>query len=249
MGAHFRNNRLDNGAVHISLPEISIRFDENGTPAVTRIERESPSRIFVSEIMILANSVMASYLTAHHMPAVFRSQPGPRERLFQRDKGSLFQNWMQRKLLSRFSLGTKAKRHDGLGLDAYVTATSPIRKYYDLIAQRQIRAVLGLESPYSEDEIGSLLQKLEHPMGYVPRLQFSRNRYWLIKHLETRIGQKEEAIVLSKRKGGYQILLPAYMIELFMPETGGGKLKPEDYIQIVFQHANARKNDVKVYMG
>jgi exoribonuclease-2 len=249
IGRLFRRQRLDDGAVHISLPEISIQADRTDSPTVTRVEREAPSRMLISEIMILANSVMAGFLKEHNMPAVFRSQPGPRERLYQGDNGSLFQNWMQRKLLSRFALGTKAERHDGLGLDAYATATSPIRKYYDLINQRQIRAVLGLETPYPEEEVAALLQRLEHPMGYVPRLQFSRNRYWLLKHLETLIGRKEEAIVLSKRKGGYQILIPTYMIECFMPMTGGVKLKPEDYVQITFQHVNARKGDLTVFMG
>jgi exoribonuclease-2 len=249
IGRLFRRKRLDDGAVHISLPEISIQVDRSDAPTVTRVEREAPSRMLISEIMILANSVMADFLKAHNMPAVFRSQPGPRERLYQRDGGSLFQNWMQRKHLSRFALGTRAGRHDGLGLDAYVTATSPIRKYYDLITQRQIRAVLGLETPYSDEDVAALLQRLEHPMGYVPRLQYSRNRFWLLKHLETRIGQKEEAIVLSKRKGGYQILLPTYMTECFIPMTGGVKLKPEDYIQITFQHVNARKDDLTVFMG
>jgi exoribonuclease-2 len=249
IGLALRRKRLDNGAVHISLPEISIQVANSEAPTVTRVERETPSRMLIAEIMILANSVMADFLKAHGMPAIFRSQPGPRERLYQRDTGSLFQNWMQRKHLSRFALGTTPERHDGLGLDAYVTATSPIRKYYDLITQRQIRAVLGLEPAYPEEEIAALLQRLEHPMGYVPRLQYSRNRYWLLKHLETRIGQKEEAIVLSRRKGGYQILLPSYMVECFMPISGSMKLKPEDYIQITFQHVNARKDDLTVFMG
>jgi exoribonuclease-2 len=249
IGRMFRRKRMDSGAVHISLPEISIQIDKNAVPGVTRVEREMPSRLLISEIMILANSVVAGFLKAHDMPAVFRSQPPPRERLYQGDGGSLFQNWMQRKLLSRFVLGARGERHDGLGLDAYVTATSPIRKYFDLITQRQIRAVLGLESPYSEEEILALLQRLERPMGYVPKLQFSRNRYWLLKHLATRIGEKEEAIVLSKRKGGYQILIPTFMIECFMPHTGGTKLKPEDYIQITFQQVNARRDDVTVFMG
>ncbi len=245
----FRRKRLDEGAVHISLPEISVGFEDNGKPKIIRVERETPGRMLISELMILSNSVMAGFLIENRMPAVFRSQPDPRERLYQRDNGSLFQNWMQRKSLSRFVLDTRGGRHSGLGLEAYVTATSPIRKYYDLITQRQIRSVFGLETPYSDDDILSLLQKLEVPMRYVPRIQFVRNRYWLLKHLETRIGQKEEAIVLSKRRNGYQILLPAYMMECFMPRPGNIKLKPEDYVQVTFQHVNARKDDLTVFMG
>lgn len=245
----FRRKRLDGGAIHISLPEVSVGFGDNGAPKIIRVEREAPARMLISELMILANSIMAGFLVENRMPAVFRSQPDPRERLYQGDEASLFQNWMQRKALNRFVLNTSGGRHSGLGLEAYVTATSPIRKYYDLITQRQIRAVFGLEPSYSEDEIQSLLQKLEIPMRYIPKIQYVRNRYWLLKHLETRIGQKEEAIVLSKRKDGYQILLTAYMMECFMPKTGNIKLKPEDYVQVTVQHVNARKDDLTVFMG
>ena len=102
---------------------------------------------------------------------------------------------------------------------------------------------------YSEEEIESLLQTLEHPMGYVPKIQYRRSRYWLLRHLETRVGEREEAIVLMKRKDGYQVLLPAYLIECFMPQQGNIKLKPEDYLRVTIQHVNARKDSLTVFMG
>lgn len=34
-------------------------------------------------------------------------------------------------------------RHDGLGLDAYVQVTSPIRRYGDMLAHYQLKAYLG----------------------------------------------------------------------------------------------------------
>ena len=244
-----RQYRLSQGAVQISLPEINIWIDDMGKPNVSRVNRESPGRMLVAEIMILANWLMARFLADHAMPAIFRSQPEPRERLFRQGEGTLFQNWMQRKHLSRFSLGCRAENHSGLGLNAYVTATSPIRKYFDLITQRQIRAVLGLETPHTTDEILRLLQKLEQPMGNVGRMQYRRNRYWLLKHLEGKIGQKEEAIVLSKRKNGYQILLREYMFECFMPESRGIQLKPEDVVRITIQNINARNDVCSVFLG
>ena len=88
---------------------------------------------------------------------------------------------MQRRLLSRFVLNSEHEHHSGLGLDAYVTATSPIRKYFDLVTQRQIRAVLGLEEPYSMKEIDNIIQMLAQPMSCVSKLQFNRHRYWLLK--------------------------------------------------------------------
>jgi exoribonuclease II len=249
LGETMRQYRLSHGAVQISLPEVNIWLDDNGSPNVSRVNRESPGRMLVAELMILANWLMAKYLASHSMPAVFRSQPEPRERLLRQTEGTLFQNWMQRKQLSRFVLGCRPEHHSGLGLDAYVTATSPIRKYFDLITQRQIRATLGLEEPYSSENIKELLQKLERPMGYVGKIQSRRNRYWLLKYLENRIGQKEEAIVLSKRNNGYQILLTEYMLECFMPQAGGINLKPEDVIRITIQNINPRNDVISVYMG
>jgi exoribonuclease-2 len=245
-----RQYRLSHGAVQISLPEVNIWLDDSGTPNVSRVNRESPGRMLVAELMILANWLMAKHLASHCLPAVFRSQPEPRERLLLRQsEGTLFQNWMQRKHLSRFMLGCGPEHHSGLGLDAYVTATSPIRKYFDLITQRQIRATLGLEEPYTAGDIKTLLQKLERPMGYVGKIQFRRNRYWLLKYLEHRTGQKEEAIVLSKRNNGYQILLTEYMLECFMPPAGGINLKPEDVIRITIQNINPGNDVISVFMG
>ena len=245
----FHQQRLDAGAVQITVPEINVWLADDRTVTVNRINRESPGRMLVSEIMIMANWLMARYLAENKMPAVFRSQPGPRERLYRGDGGTIFQNWMQRRFLSRFVLGAQPEKHSGLGLNAYVTATSPIRKYFDLLTQRQIRAALGMERPYTSDEIAQALQFLELPMANVSRTQFGRNRYWLLKYLEQHIGRKEEAIVLMKRRNEYQILLSAYMTECDLPISGGFVLKPEDLIQVTIQNVSARKDLLQVAIG
>ncbi|MGE0087110.1 MAG: ribonuclease catalytic domain-containing protein [Desulfococcaceae bacterium] len=245
----FRKRRLADRAVQISLPEINIWLDERGELTVTRINRESPGRMLVAEIMIMANWLNARFLAENRLPAIFRSQPAPRERLYKEDEGSLFQNWMQRKLLSRFVLSTEPEPHSGLGLDAYVTVTSPIRKYSDLITQRQIRAVFGLDTPYSSGEVQQTIHALEYPMSCVSKLQNRRKHYWLLKYLEGKTGQKEEAIVLGKRRNTYQVLMTEYMIECTIPAAGGMNLKPEDVIQVTIQHVDARKEILNVFMG
>jgi exoribonuclease-2 len=245
----FRQKRLADGAVHISLPEVNVWIDETGELIVNKTNRESPARLLVSEIMIMANWLMAEFLAKKELPAIYRSQPDPRERLFKENGGTLFQNWMQRKCLSRFVLSPEPERHSGLGLNAYVTATSPIRKYFDLVTQRQLRSVYGLNSAYSSADIEKAIQVLEQPMRSVIRLQNRRKRYWLLKYLEKRIGQKEEAIVLNKRRGSYLALMTDYMIECVLPSSSGVNLKPEDLIQVTIQHVDARKDILSVYMG
>ncbi len=245
----YRQKRLDEGAIQITVPEISIWVNENQDVSVNQVNRESPGRMLVSELMIMANWLMANHLKERQLPAIFRSQREPRERLYKNSAGTLYQNWMQRRLLSRFILNTKPNWHSGLGLDAYITATSPIRKYSDLINQRQIRASLGLETAYSSDQISDIINSLELPMSLVGRLQYTRHRYWLLKYLENQIGQKEEAIVLHKARRKYQILLTQYMLECDLPISSGIELKPEDLIQVTIQRVNARQDVIQVAIG
>lgn len=84
-------------------------------------------------------------------------------------------------------------------------------------------------------------------MTAVSRLQFRRKRYWLLKFLESRVGGKEEALVLARRKNDYLALLPEYMIECTIPFSSGLTLKPEDVTQVTLQHVDARRDVLSVF--
>lgn len=245
----FRQKRLDQGAVHISLPEINVWIDGGGEVKVNKVNRESPARMLVSEIMIMANWCMARFLMKNNVPAIFRSQGNPQSRLFQGNEGTLFQNYMQRRFLKRLVLGPQPERHSGLGLDAYITATSPIRKYMDLVNQRQMRSIFGFEPPYTSQELNKLIQTLERPMAAVQKIQNQRNRYWILKYLEGRVGCTEEALVLLKHKNGYQVLMKDYLVECDLPKSGYIDLKPTDLVHVKIQYVNARRDVVSVVMA
>lgn len=63
-----------------------------------------------------------------------------------------------RKKLNRSAWSTEQKPHFGLGLEAYTTFTSPIRKYSDLLVHRLIKAIINkTEAPsFSEAQIEQL---------------------------------------------------------------------------------------------
>ncbi len=250
MACNFRKNRLEQGALQILLPEINVRVFPGGEVTVRTASREGPSRILVSEMMIMANWLIARFLSENNMPAVFRAQPEPKGRLYSSaEEGTLFENWMQRRLLSRVVLGPDPGPHSGLGLDAYTTATSPIRKYFDLATQRQVRACLGLEEPYAAEEIEWLLQVLKEPLGHAAIVQSRRHRYWLLKYLEKKTGSRAEAIVLEKRKDGYVVLIPEYLLECKVSVSGQMNLKPKDLVQVTFQHVDAMRDKLTVFFG
>lgn len=242
-----REARLNAGAVNITLPEVNVWVDEFREVGVHRINRESVSRMLVSEFMILGNRLMAKFLAQNRCPAVFRSQPEPKQRLFSRDEGTLFENWMQRKHLSRFLLSPEPAPHSGLGVEAYVTATSPIRKYFDLVTQRQIRAVLGIEKPSSRREIEDIIVNTQEPLSRVVQLQGSRVKYWIIKYLEKRMGQKEHALVLEQRRDRTLVLLTDVMMEAAL--TGVKHLAPQDEIFVVVKKADPRALEISLALG
>jgi len=246
----FRTFRLNNDAVYITLPEIHIRIEEDtGEIIINRVNRENPCRMLVAEAMILGNWLTAQFLRKNQTPAIYRSQPPPKERLFEKQEGTLFENWMQRKHLSRFVLSGKPSSHSGLGLDCYVTTTSPIRKYFDLVTQRQIRAILGYGSAYTKEEINHIIQHTRQTMTQVSRLQFARNRYWIIKYLEQHRGIKTPAMVLEKRWHNYTLLLTEYLLECSLPISSAMKFEPEDMIDVTIQRADARNNVLSIALA
>jgi len=244
----FRQKRLSLGATHITLPEVNVFLDDAGEIMISRVDRESHSRMMVAEMMIMGNWMMASFLSRNGVPAIFRSQQEPKERLYRGESDSLFLNCLQRKYVNRAIISHKAAFHAGLGLDAYVTATSPIRRYHDLVTQRQIRAILGLEEPYSQAEVTRITQMLDTPISNVGKIQFNRRKYWLLKYLESRIGEKTPGLVLERRRNSFTVLLTDYMLEYSLPASGL-KLKPQDTITMVIQHANARKDSFSVFIS
>jgi exoribonuclease-2 len=241
-----RENRLKAGAIQITLPEVNVWIEDNNEIGYSKIDRENPSRMLVSEMMIFANSLMAQFLADNNMPAVFRSQAQPKQRLFKGIETSLILNFMQRKQLCRAIVGTDPEMHSGLGVKAYATATSPIRRYHDLLTQRQIKAVFGYNKAYSKAELDNILQSISTAVSNAGRVQFLRKRYWIIKHLESKKGNAYEALVLDSYRDHYNVLIKEFMFEAKLPPTGM-KLKHGDIIEVTIQHADARRDQLSLF--
>ncbi len=245
IGRNFRETRLKRGALQINLPEINVFLSDKREITILKTDRESCGRALVAEIMIMANWMMGKFLRDNEVPAYFRSQADPKSRLYQGEDESLFLNCMQRKHLNRAMVSPEPGNHSGLGLDVYVTATSPIRKYFDLVTQRQIKSVLGLNEPYTKREIKKSLYILQPVMGTVGKVQFMRKKYWMLKYLEQQRGSKEEAMILDKRRDFYIVLLNNYMLECKV-SSSGTNFKPRDLVSVIIQHADARNDLLSV---
>jgi exoribonuclease II len=179
--------RVARGALLMDLPEGRIRC-RDGEP-VLDISEPSPSRALVAEAMILAGAVVADFGVTRALPLPFRSQlPAelpPAAELNALPDGAVRFAAIKR-CLSRGVMGTTAAPHFSLGLSAYVQATSPIRRYGDLVVQRQIAAALADETPLSQDALEEQLQTFEAAVREGIGISREDQRHWQQVWFETR---------------------------------------------------------------
>lgn len=171
--------RVSQGALLLDLPEGRVRSRE-GEP-VLEITEPSPARLMVAEAMILAGAVTARFGCEHQLALPYRSQmPAelpPAAELAALPDGAVRLAAIKR-CLSRGLLGTKPAPHFSLGLPAYVQATSPIRRYGDLLVQRQLQAQCAGQPPLSAPELQERLEAFESATRQGLGIAREDQRHW-----------------------------------------------------------------------
>ncbi|MGM9991739.1 MAG: ribonuclease catalytic domain-containing protein [Candidatus Bruticola sp.] len=227
--------RCENGAMVVPFPRVNVKV-KNSQIIIERKAPDSPSQLLVSELMILANSIAGSYLAEHKAPAIFRSQEAPEKPL-----DDLVENfdpvkaYNSRRFLKKGSMGLVPAHHTGLGLDSYVQVTSPIRRYNDLLMQRQLKSMLNDSEAapmYSEEELGRLLAYTKQSSAVADMLERERKNYWILRYLEEHSGEEMEAIVLANHPDKHIVQLCGCLLENECPHVPGCPLPPGTHIHV-----------------
>jgi exoribonuclease II len=245
MAENLGRRRKEAGAFFIPRPERVIRVSREKEIQIFKRDRESPSQKMVSEFMILANMLSARFLREKGIPAVYRSQMEPRETVPPMEKFDPLQAHRLRRIMNRVEVSTRPARHAGLGAEAYVTLTSPIRRFYDLLIEQQILRALRGEPILPEREVEKIITTVGPTISKVGHVEDLTEQYWIIRYLEKRIGSTTIGVVLDRFPNKYLVHLNEYMMDVDMPITDRG-LVAGDQILVRVEKAHARGGTLKV---
>ena len=190
--------RYQQGAISISMPEATIKVKDDEVNI--ELLDDSPSRYLVAEMMILAGEVAARYGKTHSIPLPFRGQPQPElppdEELLLLPAGFV-RACALRRCMPKSEMSINPLRHAGLGLETYTQATSPIRRYSDLLTHFQIKAHLrGDTPPFSAEVLKEVMMNVTSITQEVVMVERQTNRYWALEYLRRHLDKAWETTVL-----------------------------------------------------
>jgi exoribonuclease-2 len=234
-----RKKRLLNGARSILLPELQLEVNQKKEIKIKKRERKAESQILVSECMILANYCASLIFRKNNFPALYRKQTGPANKIEQKDNLSLFELFSMKRNFEKVTIDTNAEPHNGLGLDSYTTITSPVRKYLDLVTQRQLLNLLRGEKPeHDPASLEKIADSSQLILTKAAIVEQEREKYWLLKVLQKSIGEKKEALILGKKFKRYSILLTEFYMDLTVRASERTELTPGETIYIIIEKAD-----------
>jgi exoribonuclease-2 len=216
VAAAYEARRARQGRVAIDLPEAMVRVE--GGEVSIRPVNTTRSRLLVENAMIMTGEATARYALEHAIAMPFATQEGPDEPIPAAASESLSGMYGLRRLMRRSQYRIAAAPHAGLGLDAYVQATSPMRRYLDLVVHQQLRAHLAAQAgfgggPLAEQEMLTRVGAVEAMAGDIRQAESFSNRHWTLAYLLRHPRWRGEAVVVDRRRQTATVLLPDLALE------------------------------------
>ena len=184
--------RIEQGAVIIKRPEPNILLqpcsEQGKSPIKVELSSEhtpDKSQMMVGEFMVLLNATIAEKAKEWNLPMIYRTQHValPKEYAGVWEAPEDIAKVV--KALPPASIDLFPRPHAGLGLAAYVTISSPLRRYIDLFNQGQVLSFLKSGSPrFSQEELSGMLPLISARSDAAVSVQKQRPRYWKLVYFK-----------------------------------------------------------------
>jgi len=205
---HFKQ-RQANGAISIDLPEVKVRVIDG--QIVIKPLPALKSRDLVREAMLMTGEAIARFALSEQIPFPFSTQEPPEEGDFTNTLAGMF---ARRRTLTRSQLSSVPAPHAGLGLDLYSQATSPLRRYLDLVVHQQLRAYLTGANVLTEAELLERVGAAEAITGSIRQAERLSNKHWTLVYLNNRPKWRGKGVLVDKWNSRGVILIPELDLEI-----------------------------------
>lgn len=210
--------RLQAGGRKFDREQIDVMLTREGAVQLRRYSQDSAEHKMVSEWMIAANHAAARFCSEHQIPCIYRVQEsgGFRESEEGAETTSSF---------TRPQASLEMAPHRDLGIDGYAQITSPLRRYSDLLVQRQIVAYLQ-KSPfvYAPQELLERATAIEETARRIHKTETRAEFYYKCVYLKQHRGETFNAeisysppparnVVLMLTDLGLRLFLPLASIK------------------------------------
>lgn len=208
--------RIASGAIHIELPEVKIRVKAGQVDI--RLLPPLRSRDMVTEAMLMCGQALAGFALEQSIPVPFITQAGPKE--FEAVEG-LAGMFARRRAMSPSQRKSEPGPHAGLGLTTYTQATSPLRRYSDLLVHQQLRAYLRADPLLTSQELMERLAASEAAGGDIRQAERLSNKHWTLVYLLQHPDWRGEGVAVDKYGQRGLILVPELDLESwqYLPES------------------------------
>lgn len=208
-----RARRRANDAVMIDFPEVKITVKEGqvGIQPILPLR----SRAMVEEAMILTGTETARFAVEQKLTLPFTQQEAvdSAARPASLQPETLSEMFALRRLMKRSQVRTQPAPHSGLGVAAYTQVTSPLRRYFDLIAHQQLRAYIKGAEPLNDSAVLERIGASEAVLGSVRQAELLSENHWTLVYLLQHPDWRGEGILVEKRGTVGTVIIPSLALE------------------------------------
>jgi len=159
--------------------DYSFELDGEGEHAHVTVKprrRGAPLDLLVAELMIFTNSTWGRWLSERGVVGIYRSQS-----------------------MGRVRMSTAPGAHEGMGVSHYAWSSSPLRRYVDLVNQRQLIACIRNDpAPYAANDadLFAIVSAFDAAYGAYAEFQERMERYWGLRWLRQEDVRRMTATVI-----------------------------------------------------